>query len=190
MDFPSLCPVSLSFTPCLPPSVVGSLPLHRLHPMTFCKHFIREPLVFSKALRQTDRAAVNRAGGTEGADQWKASLRTTMWLNFVQHRFNVYWMGWLWRVGDSCEAREMGECYGCAHTHTHFYAFHKVTVEKRRTALRACLAVVLRWRKERSDKMLRFSGEAERSGIHNQVHTGPTLIELKSVWHLFPWVLK
>lgn len=67
------------------------------------------------------------------------------------------------------------------HTHTHFYAFHKVTVEKRRTALRACLAVVLRWRKERSDKMLRFSGEAERSGIHNQVHTGPTLIELKSV---------
>lgn len=30
--------------------------------MTFCKHFIRELLVFSKALRQTDRAAVNRVG--------------------------------------------------------------------------------------------------------------------------------
>lgn len=49
-------------SPCLPLSVVGSpLPLRRLHPMTFCKHFIRKPLVFSKVLRQTDRAAVNRA---------------------------------------------------------------------------------------------------------------------------------
>lgn len=62
MDFPSLYPVSLFLFPCLPLSVVGSPPLHRLHPMTFCKHFIRELLVFSKALRQTDRAAVNRAG--------------------------------------------------------------------------------------------------------------------------------
>ena len=56
--FPSPLPPSLS--------VVGSPPLHRLHPMTFCKHFIREPLVFSKAPRQTDRAAVNRAGGNRG----------------------------------------------------------------------------------------------------------------------------
>lgn len=57
--FPSPLPPSLS--------VVGSPPLHRLHPMTFCKHFIREPLVFSKAPRQTDRAAVNRAGGNRGS---------------------------------------------------------------------------------------------------------------------------
>lgn len=34
--------------------------------------------------------------GTEGADQWKASLRTTVPLNFLRRCFNVYWR-------DGCE---------------------------------------------------------------------------------------
>lgn len=50
--------------PFLPASLSRSAPLPSvvLTPITFCKHFIREPLVFSKAPRQTDRAAVNRTG--------------------------------------------------------------------------------------------------------------------------------
>lgn len=73
------CPVSLFLSP--PPlslplcAVVDSPPLRRLHPLTFCKHFIREPLVFSKAPRQTDRAAVNRAQG-EPREQISGKLRS------------------------------------------------------------------------------------------------------------------
>lgn len=72
-------------------SVVGSLPLRRRHPVTFCKHFIRERLVFSKTPRQTDRAAVNRSReGNEGAHQWKGWPATTMWPKFLRRGFNVY----------------------------------------------------------------------------------------------------
>lgn len=68
--------IFLHFVPTpFPPLAIPVVGSPRLQPSDlFCKRFIREPLVFSKAPRQTDRAAVNRARGGGGADQWKASL--------------------------------------------------------------------------------------------------------------------
>ncbi len=72
-------------------------------------------------------------------------------------------------------------------THTQFAHFiNRLTVEKRRAALecsfvRSAAAVKSAERtNERSDKMLRFTEEEERAGIHIQVHKlSYNLIELK-----------
>lgn len=172
----------LPFLYPLPPSfsVVSSLPLHRLHPMTFCKHFIREPLVFSKTWRQTDRAAVNRAGGwgDRGSRSVEGFAPTTMWLKFLQHRFK-YWIGWLWRVGDSCEAQDARTLRTLwAHTHTHaqtgtrthtqIHTFlHISWTDCRRATPWARLFELLQqknalWRNEHSNKMLTIAKEVRK----------------------------
>lgn len=80
---------------------------------------------------------------------------------------------------------------------THFAHFiNHLTVEKRYTALECsfvrCAAAVNSAERtnERADKMLRFRGEEEHTGIHIQVHKlNYNLIELKSVLHLIlSWV--